>query len=195
MSTTYATGASLGPAYTGQAIGYKLAGPSGSTVAAWTSAGVTETTIAGDYDPHGVTLPAGFTGSILWGLTGQTPLASEEITGPIPLTPNPYLASVSLGAAYASQAIGYRLFNLDGTAAAGSLGTFSTSGVSAGAVPGDYSVAAGISLPSNFQGRIVWGTSGSDLAEEWINAGLNSTVAVTTGTGRPDPSYAIVTRM
>lgn len=179
MSLAYSTGASLGPGYHGQAVGYALADASGNSVAAWTSSGVAETLIPGDFTvAGGVSLPDGFTGSILWGLSGQTPAAAEFVSWPVEPDPNPLPASASLGSSWSGLTVGYTLYGLTNTVSA----AFTTTGVVAGAVPGDFSVSGGIAVPAGFQGRVVWGTSTSPAAEAWVNTAFPSGVA-TAGSG------------
>jgi hypothetical protein len=168
MSTVYSTGASLGPTHTGILVGYQLVDRSGTVVSAWTGTGVTETSIHGDYTvAGGITLPAGFLGTVLWGLSGQAPLASESVDGPLEFDPNPFPANASLGASYTGLTIGYKLVDSSNTVV---VAWTSTGVVESAFIPGDYSVPGEITLPSGFSGRIVWGTSTTDLAEEWINA-------------------------
>lgn len=78
-----------------------------------------------------------------------------------------YIVSVGavLGSGQTGQAIGYKLVNISGTTVA----AFTTTNVVETTVPGNYTVTGGISVPDGFQGRIVWGTSGTDMAEVWIN--------------------------
>ena len=74
-------------------------------------------------------------------------------------------AGVSLGGSKTGLAVGYRLVNLAGTVTA----AFTTANVAETTIPGNYTVANGIPAPSGFAGRIVWGTAGADMAENWIN--------------------------
>jgi hypothetical protein len=163
--SSYSTGVSLGPRYTGQSIGYRLLTLGGGVVAAFTTAGVAETSVPGDYTvTGGIPLPPGFVGRIVWGTAG-TDLA-EEVFSAVAYAPSPYDSFASLGPAYSGRAVGYRLVDLSGSTAA----AFSAAGVVEANIPGDYIPTAGVVLPDGFQGRIVWGTAGLDLAEEWVNA-------------------------
>jgi hypothetical protein len=78
-----------------------------------------------------------------------------------------YIVSVGavLGSGQTGQAIGYKLIDITGT----TVTAFTTTDVVETSVPGNYTVTGGISVPDSFQGRIVWGTSGSDMAEVWVN--------------------------
>lgn len=72
-------------------------------------------------------------------------------------------ASCELGPAYAAQAIGFRILNLDRT----TYSAFSTTGVAETAVAGTYAKSGGATAP-DAGGYIVWGTSGTDIIEDDI---------------------------
>lgn len=70
-----------------------------------------------------------------------------------------------LGAGKTGLTIGYKLINLNETV----ITAFTTASVIETAVLGNYHVTGGISIPDNFQGRVVFGTSIIDMAEVWLN--------------------------
>lgn len=73
-------------------------------------------------------------------------------------------AIAELGPAYTGLAIGYRVLNLDGT----TYSAFSTSGVSETGIAGTYAKSGGAVFP-DAGGRIVWGVSGTDYAEDTVD--------------------------
>lgn len=74
------------------------------------------------------------------------------------------VTGVILGSSKTGLAIGYRLVDTTSNVAV----AFTTTNVQETNVPGNYNVLGGILLPDGFAGRVVWGTSGQDLAEEWV---------------------------
>lgn len=69
-----------------------------------------------------------------------------------------------LGAGKGGLAIGYRLVDVNGN----EVQAFTTTNVVETGVPGTYTVTGGISIPDGFVGRIIWGESGTDLAEATV---------------------------
>lgn len=82
-----------------------------------------------------------------------------------------YQTGVALGAGKASLSIGYKLVGINGLTSADATTGFTTTGVVATSVPGNYYVAGGIALPPYFIGRIVWGEAldgGAGVAKPYI---------------------------
>jgi hypothetical protein len=73
-------------------------------------------------------------------------------------------AIAELGPAYTGLAIGYRVLNLDGT----TYSAFSTTGVAETGIAGTYAKSGGAVFPDD-GGRIVWGVSGTDYAEDTVD--------------------------
>lgn len=73
-------------------------------------------------------------------------------------------AIAELGPVYTGLAIGYRVLNLDGT----TYSAFSTSGVAETGIAGTYAKSGGAVFP-DAGGRIVWGVSGTDYAEDAVD--------------------------
>lgn len=73
-------------------------------------------------------------------------------------------AIAELGPAYTGLTIGYRVLNLDGS----TYSAFSTTGVAETGIAGTYAKSGGAVFP-DAGGRIVWGVSGTDYAEDTVD--------------------------
>ncbi len=76
----------LGVAYTGYTgtLGYRQVDLSGTVITSFTTSGILETSVSGDYIVRGgMPVPEGFSGLIQWGTSSSGPWLAEEILTPV----------------------------------------------------------------------------------------------------------------